>query len=670
MKRLVTIGLFFLLAKDARAQQTATEQQLEALSEVLEAEIEDDTYLQQLAYFQRHALNINKATPEDLQLFRMLTPLQVQSFMTYRNALGPLIDLHELQAVPHWDIVTIRRMLPYLTLQAENNVAFKKQLTTGDALFLARYSRVLQQQRGYLEGAGSRYAGDPSKLLLRYKYQYKNSLQYGITAEKDAGESAFKTSQNPFDFLSFHFYARSQGLVKAIAIGDYTINLGKGLVQWQSLAFKKSSEVTGIVRQSAVVRPYSGAGEFYFNRGAAVTLQKGAWQATVFASSRRLSANAAVDSSGARYITSFNTSGLHRTRSELEDRKNVNQQSFGGNITYASGKLKVGLNAVQQYFSKPIIKRAELYNLFAISGKSWTNASLDYTYTYKNVFLFGEAALDQKGSKAFLQGALASVHPKADVALLYRHISPSYQSLYGNAFTEGALPTNEKGFYAGIAIRPNPAWRLQAYADHYTFPWVRARADAPGSGKDYMVQATYTPNKIAEAYIRFRSESKPANQAESNSVMNAVLPIPRQSVRLHYARQFNRQLGFRSRAEKVWYNTITKREPGFLLYAEGVYKSATKSTASLRLQYFNTSGFNSRIYVYESDVLYGYSIPFFYGKGLRAYGNFSYQVSEKCTAWLRWAETVYTDRTAIGSGLEQIKGRRRTEAKLQLRWLF
>lgn len=670
MKRLYTIPLFFLLAVEAAAQQTVTEQQLEALSEVMNAEIEDDTYLQQLVYFQRHPLNINKATPEDLQLFRILTPLQVQSFISYRNALGPLIDLHELQAVPHWDNITISRLLPYLTLAGGSTVPFKKQLTTGDAVLLARYSRVVQLQSGYDEGAGSRYAGDPSKVLLRYKYQFKNTLQYGITTEKDAGEKAFKTSLNPFDFLSFHFYTRRQGLVKAVALGDYTINMGQGLVQWQSLAFKKSSEVTGIVRQSAVVRPYSGAGEFYFNRGAAVTLQKGPWQSTVFASSRRLSANAAVDSSGREYITSFNSSGLHRTDSELEDRKNVTQQSFGGNISYGAGQFKAGLNAVQHYFSKPIIKRAELYNLFAISGKSWANASLDYTYTYKNVFLFGEAALDQKGSKAYLQGALASVHPKADVALLYRNIGAAYQSLYGNAFTESALPTNEKGFYAGVAIRPHPAWRLQAYADHYTFPWVRARADAPGSGKDYMVQASYKPNKVAEAYIRFRSETKPANNAEENSVMNEVLPIPRQSVRLHVTYQLSRQLALRSRAEKVWYNAKAEGEQGFLGYAEGIYNSTSKSSAGLRVQYFNTGGFNSRIYVYESDVLYGYSIPFFYGKGFRVYGNLSYHLSEKCTAWLRWAETIYTDRTTIGSGLEQIKGKRRTEFKAQMRWLF
>ncbi len=271
--------------------------------------------------------------------------------------MGPLVDLHELQAVPYWDVETILKILPFITVQSQQSLSLKEMLTHGDALLLARYSRVLQQQHGYDEDTANRYAGDPSRILLRYKYQYKTSLQYGVTVEKDAGERVFKTFQNPFDFTSFHFYKKGSGLVKAVAQGDYTINLGQGLVQWQSLAFKKSSEVAGLVRQSAVVRPYSGAGEFYFNRGGAITLQKGWWQATAFASARRLTASLKEDSSGQGYFTSFNTSGLHRTRNELQNRKNVARWSYGGNISYQSAKLKLGPERRAALFFETAYKR-------------------------------------------------------------------------------------------------------------------------------------------------------------------------------------------------------------------------------------------------------------------------------------------------------------------------
>ena len=60
--------------------------------------------------------------------------------------------------------------------------------------------------------------------------------------------------------------------------------MGQGLIQWQSLAFKKSMEIMGVKRQSAILRPYHSAGEFYFHRGAGITIKKGKIEATVFAS--------------------------------------------------------------------------------------------------------------------------------------------------------------------------------------------------------------------------------------------------------------------------------------------------------------------------------------------------------------------------------------------------
>lgn len=672
MKRVVTICFFLLLAQKVVAQtNSATEQQLEALGEVSEEALEDDTYLQQLVYLQRHPLNINAASREDLQLFKMLTSLQIESLLLYRKSLGPLISLHELQAIPYWDVTTIKKLLPFLKLQDGITTNFATQLRAGEHLVLLRGSRLLQQQRGYEKTRDNHYAGSRNKVLLRYKYQYKNELQYGIVAEKDAGEGASKTFQNPFDFTSFHFFKRNKGALKTLAVGDYTVNLGQGLIHWQALAFGKSSEALAIVRQSAVLRPYHGAGEFYFNCGVGATFQKWGWEATLFASVRKLSANVKFDSAGSTYISSFSTSGLHRTKGELRERHNTEQWSYGGNVQYRTTSFKIGINAVQHHFSQPIDKADEPYNMFAIQGRKWANASLDYSYTYKNVYLFGEAAIDQKGSKAFLQGLLASLHTNADIALLYRNISARYQSLYGNAFTESTMPTNERGFYIGVTIRPWTTLRLQAYADHYRFPWLRFRIDAPGGGNDYLLQATYFPNKRWEAYVRLRSENKSANYRPTGASINEVTGNVRGSLRLHLSYKATAALTLRTRAEGVVVKAQgTARERGFLLYGEALYKWNNRLSANGRLQYFETGGFNSRIYVYESDVLYTYSIPPFSGRGWRYYANVSYDVSEKVTAWLRWSHTRYGGQNGVGTGLEQTSGPHRSEVKLQVRWIF
>jgi len=89
--------------------------------------------------------------------------------------------------------------------------------------------------------------------------------------------------------------------------------------------------------------------------------------------------------------------------------------------------------------------------------------------------------------------------------------------------------------------------------------------------------------------------------------------------------------------------------------------------AVLRLQYFEADDYNSRIYAYENDVMYSYSIPVFYDKGIRYYINFNYDWSKKLSFWVRWAQSVYQDRSTVGSGLDEIRGNRRSELKIQAR---
>ena len=91
---------------------------------------------------------------------------------------------------------------------------------------------------------------------------------------------------------------------------------------------------------------------------------------------------------------------------------------------------------------------------------------------------------------------------------------------------------------------------------------------------------------------------------------------------------------------------------------------------ALRLQYFETDGYDSRLYAYENDVLYSYSIPAFYDKGFRYYITANYNLTKKISLWIRLAQTIYRDKTSIGSGLDEIAGNRRTEIKVQAGYIF
>jgi hypothetical protein len=678
LKRIVFILLIINYSLLISAQVTpTTEQQLENLTDADQAETEDDSYLQQLDQFRKHPVNLNTADENDLKELKILTDLQIANLISYRKLFGKFISVYELQAIPSWDIYTIKKLLPFIALTGPIKITdvFKTRFKGGEHSLLFRYSQVLERSKGFDETTtGTKYLGSPQKLFFRYRYQYKNLLQYGIVGDKDAGEQFFKGAQNKgFDFFSFHLFARKIGSIQALALGDFTVNMGQGLIQWQSLAFRKSADVTGLKRQSPVLRPYNSAGEFNFHRGAGITIQKQKFEVTAFVSYRKLSANFVADTlSNEEFISSFLNSGYHRTESEIADRNKLGQLAFGGNIKYKSVNWHISINAINFNFSSSVQKRQEPYNLYAISGKSWNNYSVDYSYTHRNLHFFGEAAVDKNFSKAFLNGLLISVDPRVDLSFLHRKIDPQYQAINGNAFTENTYPTNENGFFAGISIRPVASWRFDAYTDMYKFPWLKYLVDAPSRGKDFLAQLTYTPNRQLEIYTRFRSESKQGNQSGNNTTTNFLVFLPRQNWRTQLNFKIDQSFAIRSRAELLWFDKNGENaEKGFLSFFDIIYKPLLKRySGNIRLQYFETDGYNSRIYAYENDVLYYYAIPVFFTKGWKYYLNINYDLNSRISFWLKWAQTIYNDQKSIGSGLDEISGNTKSEIRILARVIF
>ena len=688
-KGLTSICLFFsvcilplaLLAQVPATPSSTTEQQMEAITENNEDnETQDDTFLQSLQQFAKSPLNLNTADATSLKELVILTPLQIQNLLSYRTIFGNLINLYELQAVPGWDISTIEKLRPYFIVSTNADIieSFGERMRGGTNSVVARVTQVIERSKGFVVDPATTtnyYPGSPQRYFLRYKYQYKNLLQYGVVAEKDAGEQFFKGSQKQgFDFYSAHLFARNIGIIKALALGDFTVNMGQGLIQWQSLAFKKSPDVVNIKRQLSVLRPYNAAGEFNFHRGAGITLAKKNVELTAFVSYKRVDANFVVDTlNNDDFISSIQTSGLHRTKSELADKGIQRQLAYGGNLAYNKNNFHIGANIIQYQFKLPISKAEEPYNIYALNGKKNGNFSIDYSYTFRNLHFFGELAADNNLNKATVNGLIISMDATVDMSFLYRNISPKYQSLYTNAFTESTFPTNEQGLFAGISIRPHSFWRIDAYADFYKFKWLRFLTDAPSSGIDYFTQITYRPNKQLEIYARYRNESKGRN-FNFNEVerIDPVLPRARQNFRSQISYRLDRTFTLRNRVELVWFDKRGQgAQNGFLSFIDLLYKPMMKKlSGNIRLQYFETDGYDSRLYAFENDVLYSFSIPVFYDKGYRYYLNLNYDVSKKFTLWFRIAQTMFIDKKTVGSGLDEIAGNKRTEVKLQAQYVF
>lgn len=142
--------------------------------------------------------------------------------------------------------------------------------------------------------------------------------------------------------------------------------------------------------------------------------------------------------------------------------------------------------------------------------------------------------------------------------------------------------------------------------------------------------------------------------------------------------RISNKVTLRNRVDLLWYDKKgAAPEQGFLINMDGFYQAQVQSFAfNMRLQYVETDGFNSRLYAYENDLLYSYAIPAFYDKGFRYYFNFQlkWPVNRKKTikrvaeihTWLRWSQSIFSNKTSIGSGLDEIPGNKKSEIKGQL----
>ena len=206
------------------------------------------------------------------------------------------------------------------------------------------------------------------------------------------------------------------------------------------------------------------------------------------------------------------------------------------------------------------------------------------------------------------------------------------------------------------------------------FPWLKYGVDAPSAGKDFFVQATYSPSKYLEVYARYKNETKTGNITGSGSATTVFETVPKKDVRLQTSVIVNNWLTVRNRVELLWYGKVGR---GFLGYAEAFYTPAAKKwSADMRLQYFETSGYNERIYAYEAGLPHQFSIPFYYDKGIRYYINYSRTAIKLGAAnrkdhaemelGFRWARTIYPGKQAVGSGLDETTGNSRSEWTLQL----
>lgn len=671
-----------LRAQDAT---TTTEQLIADIFEQYTAESEDaidyDSFFEDLMFCAQNPINLNRATREQLDKLPFLSDIQVENILSYVYESGGMQTIYELQLVDGLDMTDIRRMLPFVNvgeaIDQTKKIYWRDLLKYGKNELLFRLDKGLETKEGYqflpeedpnsVETNSKNYLGNSIYHSLRYKFHFKDRIQFGFTGEKDAGEQFWGTTHKGYDFYSTHVQLNDFGKFKTIVAGDFRANFGQGLVLHPEFGMGKSSYVLNVTPHNSGLKKFSSTDESNFFRGGGATIRLGKFDFSTFYSNKMIDG----DTLNGSFATIIKTV-YHRTTDELSKKHTVNQQILGGNLTLTFSNFQLGFTAVHTQLDNRLEPDKTVYNHFYFAGDKQTTAGFHYRIRLKKLNIFGETAMADNASMATINGLSFSPLSQVSLVALYRYYSPEYDTFYASSFSETSRINNESGLYLGAEVRPFRKWKLAAYADSYRFAWPKYGIDAPSIGKDYLLQADFVPKRNIAMFWRFKFEEKQTNLSTTDAVMPVLVPLQKTSLRYQLTYSYG-NFSFKNVLE----GNLSRN--GNADWTYGVIASQDVSYAfqtiplkiDFRYQFFDAVDYENRFYSYEKDVLYAFSIPMYFGLGTRYYLNLKYELNRNLSLWLKIAQTIYADgRETLSSGNEAIAGNRKTDLRFLFKWEF
>ncbi|WP_282015320.1 helix-hairpin-helix domain-containing protein [Marinifilum flexuosum] len=674
IRSILLLALFLSFIGITNAQNTTGEQDLieQIIENIAEQEEENPDYtnlLEEITKLIQNPLNINTANFTELGKLYFLNQNQIEQLIKYREENGAILSIYEMQLIKGFSAELVKNIAPLISTKAKTKPISVKKL---QHQLLIRCEHNFQKEAGYkTAGENSKYLGNPWKYYSRYQMQSpKSGINFGFTAENDKGEPFFKDeNSNGFDFYSAHVQKKSNGLFKQINLGDYQIKFGQGLSLWSGMGGKKSSFTTQNARKYQGVKSYKSTDENRFFRGISIITSplKGI-DIAAFASYKKIDASADTDTISS-FASSIVNTGLHRNRNELNKKDALKEKLLGGYFTWNLKNTQLGAAFIQYSYSPEIKITKKAYSHYNFTGKNNYNLSINYQTRINNIHLFGEAAQSKSGGIGILQGANIQIHPQFNLETIYRKYDKEYHAHYSNSFSEQSRNQNEEGIYIGINFHPFPRWSIKAYYDQFEFPWLKHSSNSPTNGHEYFSQIEYTKSDKLSVYFRYKQENKADNV--NSDFINTPVEFKKTQFRLYLSAKPAANWEIRNRIEFSKYKQAENNENGFLIYQDLIYRfSQFPLNISLRYALFDTDSYDTRIYAYENDILYAYSVPAYYNKGSRFYFNLNYKISNNITLYARYAQTKYSNTESIGSGTSLILGNTKSDIKLQLKFRF
>ncbi len=678
MKKVLTTVIFVCLGWFLSAQDTVSwslrqrEDLLFRFEELInddesnQEEVEELMVEEQEKFQDINKVNVNTLTPELAFGFLKITDYQYYNLISYLAEYGPMVSVYELNAVEGFSYDDVRRLQPLLLVDFVNKKKnfFKNFFRKSKNSLLLRYGQVLEKQAGYEKSQDKHYFGSPFRLAFKYQFSSQDKFVLAVSGEKDAGEQFFKGAQKyGFDHYSAYLCLKNIGVLKKLVIGDFKLDFGQGLVMGSAMMGGKGGGVDAVRHFAGMVKPVAPLNESTALRGIAVTVGNYHYTGTIFAAYRNYDGNVVTEEDSTRlYEGSLGHSGYHRTEAEQEKSNNLRSWVFGGDFLYRGRIFRMGARAVYTQFNAEVQPSSRVYQQYNFTGKRLFNAGVDYQLILKKFVLFGEAAISGNRGWSTVQGVNFECIPGVSFAFLGHYRDKRYVALQVSSSAQG-----EWGFYLVSQMVLGPKLDLKLYYDYTYYTWLRYRVDAPSGTMQAGLNMTAAVSRYAKFSFRYQYKLKQKNNTES-VLVNDIHPFHASKIRLLWECNPIDILTLKTEVDYLLNHakTLDYKHDGLLLYQDVDIKvMKTGLDFNLCMAFFDTDTYEERLYAYEHDLYYSFTVNSYYDKGWRAYLLIKYAY-KNFHIWLRLAQTYYLHKKEIGSSLDLIAKNHKTELKLQV----
>ena len=407
---------------------------------------------EELLSIAENPMDLNKVTGEDLSRLMFLSDEQIDAILMYQYQHG-FKELYELQLIDCLKDYEIRNLLPFVKVRGEEAIrqeAKGKEMYFREVFHYAKHEMTLRVDARDIED----FVGDPMYGKLRYRFNYQNRMQAGVTAMMAAGDGRLAMGDR-WDYGGY-IQLKDIGPMKTVVAGNYQASFGYGLVVGSPFKRGKSAYIQSTATTDEGLKKFSSVGDSYnYFHGVGATAR----------------------------IKWADLSAFYSLRQGKEDAWN---HVVGANATARWRKLKVGVTGIEEFKGDRL----------KVKGNGAIGANV--RYNWGKVDVWGEVAASHTEQWGWGTIMGVRVNPISDLNLLaiYRYYSPEYNNIYANALSSKTRVYNEHGGYLGVEYNRLRNWQLSLFGDVWK------------EGYETMAQADFLSPKDHKMHMRLRAKRK------------------------------------------------------------------------------------------------------------------------------------------------------------------